>query len=124
MFFGSEEPSKEEDKNEEDRESGFARVKAFGAAGTASYVIVELAFWAAALPAAIAWYRVAEGSWLDLSIPADKAKLLGAGAVFINVVRFFVPFRLAAALALAPAVRRTFFESEPPTRDAEDDGRT
>ena len=119
----SEEPS-EEDKNEEDRESGFARVKAYGAAGTASYVIVELAFWAAALPAAIAWYRVAEGSWLDLSIPADKAKLLGAGAVFINVVRFFVPFRLAAALALAPAVRRTFFESEPPTRDAEDDGRT
>ena len=119
----SNEPS-EEDKNEEDRESGFARVKAFGAAGTASYVIVELAFWAAALPAAIAWYRVAEGSWLDLSIPADKAKLLGAGAVFINVVRFFVPFRLAAALTLAPAVRRTFFESEPPTRDAEDDGRT
>ena len=118
------EPSKEEDKNEEDRESGFARVKAFGAAGTASYVIVELAFWAAALPAAIAWYRVAEGSWLDLSIPADKAKLLGAGAVFINVVRFFVPFRLAAALALAPVVRKTFFESEPPTRDAEDDGRT
>jgi hypothetical protein len=116
--------SSEEDKNEEDRESGFARVKAFGAAGTASYVIVELAFWAAALPAAIAWYRVAEGSWLDLSLPADKAKLLGAGAVFINVVRFFVPFRLAAALALAPAVRRTFFESEPPTRDAEDDGRT
>ena len=124
LFFGSEEPSKEEDKNEEDRESGFARVKAFGAAGTASYVIVELAFWAAALPAAIAWYRVAEGSWLDLSIPADKAKLLGAGAVFINVVRFFVPFRLAAALALAPAVRRTFFEKEPQTRDAEDDGGT
>jgi len=119
------EPSKEEDKNEEDEEeSGFARVKAFGAAGTASYVIVELAFWAAALPAAIAWYRVAEGSWLDLSIPADKAKLLGAGAVFINVVRFFVPFRLAAALALAPVFRKTFFESEPPTRDAEDDGRT
>ena len=28
--------SSEEDKNEEDRESGFARVKAFGAAGTAS----------------------------------------------------------------------------------------
>jgi len=39
-------------------------------------------------------------------------------------VRFFVPFRLAAALALAPVVRKTFFESEPPTRDAEDDGRT
>ena len=30
----------------------------------------------------------------------------------------------ALTLALAPAVRRTFFESEPPTQDAEDDGRT
>ena len=60
---------------------------------------MELAFWAIALPAAIAWYRVAEGTWLDFENPADKAKLLGAGAVFINGVRFFVPFRLAAALA-------------------------
>jgi hypothetical protein len=47
---------------------------------------------------------VAEGTWLDLSDPVDKAKLLGAGAVFINGVRALVPLRLAAALALAPAV--------------------
>lgn len=97
-------------ENEETRSSGFAQVKEFGTAGVASYVLVELAFWAIALPAAIAWYRVAEGTWLDFDNPADKAKLLGAGAVFINGVRFFVPFRLAAALALAPVVRRTFFD--------------
>jgi hypothetical protein len=95
---------------EETKKSGFAQVKEFGTAGVASYVLVELAFWAIALPAAIAWYRVAEGTWLDFDDPADKAKLLGAGAVFINGVRFFVPFRLAAALALAPVVRRTFFD--------------
>jgi hypothetical protein len=95
---------------EETKKSGFAQVKEFGTAGVASYVLVELAFWAIALPAAIAWYRVAEGTWLDFENPADKAKLLGAGAVFINGVRFFVPFRLAAALALAPVVRRTFFD--------------
>ena len=83
-----------------------ADVKAFGVAGTASYVIIELAFWALALPIAIGWYKVAEGSWLDLTNTADKAKLLGAGAVFINVVRLFVPLRLAAALALAPYVSR------------------
>ena len=101
--------------------SGFARVKAFGAAGVASYVVVELLFWATALPAAVAWYRVAEGTWLDLSLPADKAKLLGAGAVFINGVRFFVPFRLAAALALAPAVKRTFFKADAEEETKEDE---
>ena len=100
------------DASSEEEPSGFARVKEYGAAGVASYVIVELAFWATALPVAVAWYRVAEGTWLDMSLPADKAKLLGAGAVFINGVRFFVPFRLAAALALAPAVRRTFFKAD------------
>ncbi len=97
-------------ESEQTKKSGFAQVKEFGTAGIASYVLVELAFWAIALPAAIAWYRVAEGTWLDFDNPADKAKLLGAGAVFINGVRFFVPFRLAAALALAPVVRRTFFD--------------
>jgi len=81
-------------------------VKSFGVAGTVSYVIVELAFWAIAAPVAFTWYKVAEGTWLDLSDPTDKAKLFGAGAVFINVVRLFVPLRLAAALALAPAVAK------------------
>ncbi len=105
-------------ENEETRSSGFAQVKEFGTAGVASYVLVELAFWAIALPAAIAWYRVAEGTWLDFDNPADKAKLLGAGAVFINGVRFFVPFRLAAALALAPVVRRTFFDEAADVNEA------
>lgn len=81
-------------------------VKQYGAAGTVSYVLVELAFWAVALPVAVGWYRVAEGSWLDLGDPGDKARLLGAGTVFINGVRLLVPLRLTAALALAPWVSR------------------
>jgi len=81
-------------------------VKSFGVAGTVSYVIIELAFWAIAAPLAFTWYKVADGTWLDLSDPVDKAKLFGAGAVFINVVRLFVPLRLAAALALAPVVAK------------------
>ena len=36
----------------------------------------------------------------------------GASAVFVNGARFLVPFRLAAALALAPVVERTFFVKE------------
>ena len=89
-----------------------ADVKSFGVAGTVSYVLIELAFWAVAGPAAFAWYKFAEGSWLDLSDPTDKAKLFGAGAVFINVVRLFVPLRLAAALALAPTVAKFIDKSD------------
>lgn len=96
-----------------------ARVKSFGKAGTLAYVLVELAFWALALPAAIGWYRVAEGTWLDLSDPGDKARLLGAGAVFINGVRLMVPFRLAAALALAPAVEKAMGGAEGESEGAE-----
>ena len=67
---------------------------------------MELGFWALALPVAVGWYRVAEGTWLDLSDPTDKARLLGTGAVFINGVRLLVPVRMAAALALAPVVEK------------------
>ena len=81
-------------------------VKSFGVAGTVSYILIELAFWAIAFPVALSWYKVAEGSWLDLSDPSDKAKLLGAGAVFINGVRLLVPLRLGAAIALAPTVEK------------------
>ena len=80
------------------------KVKSYGKAGTVSYVLVELAFWAIAFPVAFGWYGVAEGTWLDISDPADKARVFGAGAVFINGVRALVPLRLAAAIALAPAV--------------------
>ena len=93
-------------------------VKSFGVAGTVSYVVIELAFWAIAGPLAFTWYKVAEGTWLDLSDPVDKAKLFGAGAVFINVVRLFVPLRLAAALALAPYVA-TFIDDDGDDETAE-----
>ena len=78
----------------------------------APVIVVPSPFWALALPAAIGWYRVAEGTWLDLSDPGDKARLLGAGAVFINGVRLMVPFRLAAALALAPTVEKAMGGAE------------
>ena len=95
------EPTKKNDEKKLSMED----VRSFGAAGTAAYVLVELAFWAVAFPAAFAWYRVAEGTWLDLGDAGDKARLLGAGAVFINGARALVPLRLAAALALAPSLQ-------------------
>ena len=80
------------------------RIKTLGFSGTISYVLIELMFWAIAFPVALSWYRYMDGNWLDLSDPVDKAKLLGAGTVFINIVRLLVPFRLGTAIMLAPKV--------------------
>jgi hypothetical protein len=107
VFGGSSGSSSSEEDGKKKKGLSMADVKSFGVAGTVSYVITELAFWAVAFPLAFSWYRVAEGSWLDLSNATDKAKLLGAGTVFINGVRLLVPLRLAAALALAPTVEKT-----------------
>ena len=87
-------------------------VKKFGKAGILSYVLVELAFWAVAGPVAYASYRVADGTWLDLSDPIDKAKLLGGGTLFVNLVRFLVPLRLGAALAIAPKLQKLMDDQE------------
>ena len=104
VFTTPAETPEPKNKNDEKKLS-MEDVRSFGAAGTAAYVLVELAFWAVAFPAAFAWYRVAEGTWLDLGDAGDKARLLGAGAVFINGARALVPLRLAAALALAPSLQ-------------------
>ena len=81
------------------------RIKTLGVSGTISYVLIELMFWAIAFPVALSWYRYMDGNWLDLSDPVDKAKLLGAGTVFINIVRLLVPFRLGTAIMLAPRLK-------------------
>jgi hypothetical protein len=101
----AETPEPMKSREADEKKLSMEDVRSFGAAGTAAYVLVELAFWAFAFPAAFAWYRVAEGSWLDLGDSGDKARLLGAGAVFINGARALVPLRLAAALALAPSLQ-------------------
>ena len=105
VFTTPAETPEPKNKNDEKKKLSMEDVRSFGAAGTAAYALVELAFWAVAFPAAFAWYRVAEGTWLDLGDAGDKARLLGAGAVFINGARALVPLRLAAALALAPSLQ-------------------
>ena len=126
VFTTPAETPEPKNKNDEKKLS-MEDVRSFGAAGTAAYVLVELAFWAVAFPAAFAWYRVAEGTWLDLGDAGDKARLLGAGAVFINGARALVPLRLAAALALAPslqssdAFRGVFSSSERSAGETDED---
>ena len=49
-----------EEQNDEKKLS-MEDVRSFGAAGTAAYVLVELAFWAVAFPAAFAWHASRRG---------------------------------------------------------------
>jgi hypothetical protein len=71
---------------------------------TALLCLPELVFWAVALPAAAYSYHSTTGEWLSWS--TDKAQLVGIAAGFVTVVRFAVPLRMGAALALTPTVDR------------------
>mmetsp|Transcript_9672 Transcript_9672/g.27658 ORF Transcript_9672/g.27658 Transcript_9672/m.27658 type:complete len:187 (-) Transcript_9672:263-823(-) len=88
-----------------DKATLMAQIKSYGISGTISYIITELMFWAIALPAAAYSYHSSTGEWLSWS--TDKAQLVGIAAGFVTVVRFAVPLRMAAALALTPLVERT-----------------
>lgn len=81
-----------------------AKIKSYGAAGTLSYVITELAFWAIALPGAFIGWHQSTGEWLSLD--TDRAQLIGIAAAFVTGVRFAVPLRMGAALALIPTVKK------------------
>ena len=84
--------------------STFASIKRFGVAGTLSYVLTEVAFWAVALPGAWFGYHASTGEWL--SWDTDRAQLAALAATFVTGVRFAVPIRMGVALACVPAVQR------------------
>ncbi|CAG9467381.1 unnamed protein product [Pedinophyceae sp. YPF-701] len=83
------------------------QIKQYGAAGTLSYVTVELIFWAIAFPAAGWAYHQQSGEWLDvLHAPEDRAALLATAAGLVGAARILVPVRFAAALALTPTMQK------------------
>ena len=87
-----------------DKRLTFAAIKRFGVAGTLSYVLTELAFWALALPGAAFGYHASTGEWL--SWDTDRAQLAALAATFVTGVRFAVPLRMGVAFACVPAVQR------------------
>lgn len=79
-------------------------VKKYGAAGTLSYVITELIFWAVAFPTEIFIYLQTAGHWPDFSKPEESAAVFGMVFAASNVARLLLPLRFGAALAMAPWV--------------------
>jgi len=79
-------------------------VKKYGAAGTAAYVLTELAFWAIAVPSECFTFYYTAGRWPDWSSTTDQAAVLGFVFAASNIARLCLPLRFGAALALAPWV--------------------
>lgn len=88
----------------DDKKALMAKIKSFGIAGTLSYVVTELAFWAIALPGAWFGYHASTGTWL--SFDTDRPQLVGIAAAFVTGVRFAVPLRMGVALALVPTMKQ------------------
>uniref|UniRef100_A0A7S0QUT8 Uncharacterized protein n=1 Tax=Pyramimonas obovata TaxID=1411642 RepID=A0A7S0QUT8_9CHLO len=113
-------------QGDEGEEGGFdkvemmANIKSFGVAGTLSYVITELVFWALALPGAIFGYHYTTGEWLSLQ--TDRAQIAGIAAAFVTGVRFLVPVRMGVALALIPTCDRLLVQPFLGTKGEEEGG--
>lgn len=73
-------------------------------------IATQIAFWAIALPGAYFGYHQTTGEWLSLQ--TDRAQLIGLAAAFVTGVRFAVPLRMGAALALVPTMKRLLSKGE------------
>eukprot|EP00435_Cladocopium_sp_Y103_P032710 s2174_g8.t1 len=95
-------------------------VKKYGAAGTLSYVITELIFWAVAFPTEIFIYLQTAGHWPDFSKPEESAAVFGMVFAASNIARLLLPLRFGAALAMAPWVDENIMQrfSEPQATDS------
>lgn len=96
-----------QNKNIISKSSGLsmADVKKYGVSGTVAYILTELAFWAVAFPVASTALYQSTGHWPDIiNDGTDRATVSGFIFAGANVARLLVPFRLGAALALAPWV--------------------
>mmetsp|Transcript_38157 Transcript_38157/g.119790 ORF Transcript_38157/g.119790 Transcript_38157/m.119790 type:complete len:555 (-) Transcript_38157:4-1668(-) len=79
-------------------------IKKYGVAGTLSYVLTELAFWALAIPAASFSFMKTAGHFPDFTDNTDRVTVLGFVFAASNVARAALPLRLGAAFAVAPWV--------------------
>ena len=93
-------------------------VKDAGVAGAISYTVVELVFWAIALPIGIFSWHASTGEWLQplLLLQADgvegKARLLGLLLSYVLLLKTLFPVRLGSTLLLTPYTKR-FVDSLP-----------
>lgn len=98
-------------------------VRDAGIAGSLSYALVELTFFAVALPIGYFAWHSNTGEWLQpmLLLQPDgvegKARLLGLLLSYIVLLKAFFPVRLGSTLLLTPYAQRLLGEGIPMFRD-------
>ena len=83
-----------------------------GTAGTVSYVLTELGFWAISIPFIVSSYHSSTGEWLDLSNAEERVRIIGLTAGFVSTARLAVPLRLGFALFMTPTVNDVLTENK------------
>ena len=83
-----------------------------GVAGTVSYIVTELGFWAISIPFIIQSYHASSGDWLDISNAEERAKIIALTLGFVSTARLAVPLRLGFALLLSPTVGNILTENK------------
>ena len=87
-------------------------VKDAGISGAISYTVVELSFFAIALPTGFFTWHATTGEWLQplLLLQEDgvegKARLLGLLLSYIVLLKSFFPVRLGSTVLLTPYIKR------------------
>lgn len=91
-------------------ETGMQTIKSAGIAGVLSYFVVELSFFAVALPAGYVAYHAGTGTWLDLGVLLEdgegRVQLLGIIATYVVLLKTLFPLRLGATLLLTPRMKQ------------------
>jgi hypothetical protein len=96
----------------EDPQAVLALVKDAGLAGAISYTVVELSFFAIALPVGVFAWHASTGEWLQplLLFREDgfegKARILGLLLSYIVLLKTLFPLRLGSTLLLTPRTAR------------------
>merc|ERR1719331_3072365 len=97
---------------QEDPSTLLQLVKDAGIAGAISYTVVELTFFAIALPIGYFAWHASTGEWLQplLLLQEDgvegKARLLGLVLSYVVLLNSFFPVRLGSTLLLTPYAKR------------------
>ena len=83
-----------------------------GTAGTVSYVLTELGFWAISIPFIVSSYHSSTGEWLDFTDAEERVRIIGLTAGFVSTARLAVPLRLGLALFMTPTVNDVLTENK------------
>ena len=109
-----------EEKEQNEAQKLFSKIKDAGVAGSISLFLWEGAFWAISIPVAIFGYTSLAGHFPDLTDSDDLAKVGAEAFAFANVARLALPLRIALAVSTIPWVQENIVDRFLSKKDSEE----